>query len=129
VVCAGAIAVISLSACSASVSVGEQLNNPDKLIASLLHPTPKSVKCPSDISAKAGTKFTCKVVAQNGAHDTVGVLEDRKGHIELKTINGQPIGGGTSTNGTATGSGTGTGSGTATGSGTGTGTGTGTTTG
>jgi Domain of unknown function (DUF4333) len=102
-VCATSIAAISLSACSASVSIGEHLNNPDKLIASLLHPTPKSVTCPSNISAKAGTKFTCKVVAQNEANDTVGVLEDRKGHIELKTINGQPIGGGTSTNGTGTG--------------------------
>jgi hypothetical protein len=106
-VCVVAIAAISLSACSASVSIGEQLNNPDKLIASLLHPTPKSVKCPSNISAKAGTKFTCKVVAQNGANDTVGVLEDRKGHIELQTINGQPIGGPTSTNGTGTGTTTG----------------------
>jgi hypothetical protein len=90
-ICAGAIVAISLSACSASVSAGEQLNNPDKLVGSFLNPTPKSVKCPDNIADKAGTKFTCRVVAQNGAKDTVGVLESRKGFIKLTTINGKPI--------------------------------------
>jgi hypothetical protein len=101
---AGSIAALglSVSACSASVSVGEKLNNPDKVLAGLLNPTPKSVTCPSDISAKAGTKFSCKVVAADGGTGRIGVLEDTKGHIVIKTIDGHPINTGAGT-GTTTG--------------------------
>jgi len=131
VICASAIAAISLTGCS--VSVGDKLNNPDKAITGLLHPTPKSVNCPSGISAKAGTTFTCKVVASDGTKGTVGVLEYKKGHIRVTTINGTPIGAATSTNSSSadtTGTGTSTtGTGTST-TGTGTSTtGTSTTTG
>ena len=126
VICASAIAAISLTGCS--VSVGDKLNNPDKAITGLLHPTPKSVNCPSGISAKAGTTFTCKVVASDGTKGTVGVLEYKKGHIRVTTINGTPIGAATSTNSSsATGTGTGTTGTATTGTGTST-TGTGTST-
>ena len=96
--CVSAIAAISLSGCGASVSVGEQLENPDKVLAGLLVPAPASVTCPSTISARAGTTFTCRVVASNGKHATLGVLEDRRGHIEITAINGRAPRAGTSTN-------------------------------
>jgi hypothetical protein len=91
-VCTGAIAAISLTGCSASVSVGEQqhLNNPDTGIAGLLHPTPKSVKCPTNIAAKAGVTFTCNVVAADGSEATVSVIEYKKGYVRLTAIDGKP---------------------------------------
>jgi hypothetical protein len=100
-----AVAAVGLAGCSASVSVGEHLNNPDKGISGLLHPTPKSVKCPSDISAKAGTKFNCHVVAADGSKATVSVLEYSKGHVRIVAINGRPVGTSSAT-ATSTGSGT-----------------------
>jgi len=109
-ICASAIAAISVTACSASISVGDKLNNPDKAISGLLTPTPKSVNCPSNIAAKASTTFTCKVVASDGTKGTVGLLEYSKGHIKLTSINGKPIRTGTSTS-SASGRGTGTGTG------------------
>jgi hypothetical protein len=112
--CAASIAALglSVSACGASFSIGETLNNPDKVLAGLLNPTPKSVTCPDNISAKAGTKFSCKVVASDGGPGRLGVLEDTRGHIVIKTIDGHPVhagtGTGTGTAGSAAGSDTGT---------------------
>jgi hypothetical protein len=86
-----AVSAASLCACSASVSVGEHLNNPDEGLSGLLHPTPQSVSCPNDLAAKAGTRFDCTVVAQNGNHVTVGVLEYRKGYVRIASIDGRPV--------------------------------------
>jgi hypothetical protein len=99
VACSAAVAAVGLAGCSASVSVGEHLNSPNKAISGILSPTPKSVRCPDDISPKAGTTFTCQVVTAGGKHATVSVLEYKRGTIKLVAINGTPVGGSTKTTG------------------------------
>jgi hypothetical protein len=113
------------------VSLGEHLNNPDKPISGLITPTPKSVKCPDNISAKAGTTFTCQVVTADGGKGTVNVVEYKKGAIRVVSGGGALASGQTSTSGSArssTGTGASTGPETSTGRGTSTGTSTAATT-
>jgi hypothetical protein len=93
----GAIVILAmiLGGCSAHVSIGrtQTLHNPDAGLASLLSPTPRSVTCPGNISADAGTRFTCKVVAANGDRTTLTVLENKPGTVKIIDIGGRPIAG------------------------------------
>jgi Domain of unknown function (DUF4333) len=99
-VAALALSWVAAVGCGASVSVGgtPSVNNPDKLVSDgLLQAVgrrPVSVSCPSNVEAKVGHVFHCKVVINSAGKYVVATVTETKinaSHVHVNIVDGKRI--------------------------------------
>jgi hypothetical protein len=75
-----------LSACSVSYGVSHEIDHAkaENFLSSNIHPTPKSVTCPSGVKEKKGGTFACAVKLADGKTASVTIhMTDDKGGVHV----------------------------------------------
>jgi hypothetical protein len=76
--------VLTLSACTVSFGNSDKIDpkKAEKFLKDNIHPTVKSVNCPSGVKIKKGGTFQCTVTFANGKTGTVTLhMTNSSGHV------------------------------------------------